>query len=182
MLNISRWSSEKGSSYSSVRRFYESSIDWMAISLELFKHYYHCSERVYLLCGDETVEGKAGKKTPGKGWFYNSIYGVPIPGVCFFNLSVLDVSRGTSWVVGHEQLEKDPKGHKKNPRRRKSLPLPRIQSRSNSPLSPRNVDAKKGVRTSPTKLAIYLRYSQLYWAGSKHTWHLWDARCLFAIL
>ena len=149
MLNISRWSSEKGSSYSSVRRFYESSIDWMAISLELFKHYYHCSERVYLLCGDETVEGKAGKKTPGKGWFYNSIYGVPIPGVCFFNLSVLDVSRGTSWVVGHEQLEKDPKGHKKKSKKKKKSASAKNTEQEQQPSVPKKRGRKKGSKNKP---------------------------------
>ena len=149
MLNISRWSSEKGSSYSSVRRFYESSIDWMAISLELFKHYYHCSERVYLLCGDETVEGKAGKKTPGKGWFYNSIYGVPIPGVCFFNLSVLDVSRGTSWVVGHEQLEKDPKGHKKKSKKKKKSASAKNTEQKQQPSVPKKRGRKKGSKNKP---------------------------------
>jgi putative transposase len=59
-----------------------------------------------LLCADETVEGKAGKKTHGISRFFSSIQQQPIHSVCLFGFSLVSVKSGTSYPLVLEQVVK----------------------------------------------------------------------------
>lgn len=151
MLNISRWSSEKGGSYSSIRRFYETPLCWMHLNLNLFWRYYHNSSHTYLLSADETVEDKAGKKTPGIGYFFSSIFGVPISGICLLGLSIVDVERGKSWMLGHALLEKDPKKGKKKYKSKVKTETKEVAKRKKKP------GRKKGSKNKPYEVGYLFK-------------------------
>jgi putative transposase len=58
MLGLSRWS-EKGGSYKTITRFFDSTIDWGAINwLFIQTHLTKMKGSVYLLGGDEVVVSK----------------------------------------------------------------------------------------------------------------------------
>ena len=70
-LSVSRMSSL---SYRTVQRFYAlKDVNWLLIRFLLFKYFVYQKGQTYLLAGDETVDGKAGKHTHGIGYFYSSI-------------------------------------------------------------------------------------------------------------
>ena len=80
MLGLSRWA-EKGGSYRTVQRFYNTAIPWgMALWL-FFATYLYQAGSEYLLVGDESVVSKAGQKTYGLDRFFSSIFGKPIAGL-----------------------------------------------------------------------------------------------------
>ena len=62
--SIARWA-DKGASYRSVHRFFQTNIDWTQIQWLLFLLVLHVATDTYLLVGDETVLKKAGKSTFG---------------------------------------------------------------------------------------------------------------------
>jgi hypothetical protein len=49
---------------------------------------------------DETVEVKSRKKNHGLDYFYSSIEGQPIAGICFFGMSLVNVQSGVSYFSG----------------------------------------------------------------------------------
>ena len=151
MQNISRWIGTKGGSYSSIQRFYNSSIDWMGINVALFYQFYYLPGRVYLLCADETVEDKVGKRAYGIGWFYSSIFGVPIRGICVLGLSVIDRVCSKSWLLGHKQLHQDPKRKEKLAKKRKQ----KVVKSSNT--VPRKRGRKKGTKNKPYELGNHFK-------------------------
>jgi hypothetical protein len=53
--------------------------------------------------GDDVVTTKSGKKTYGLDRFFSSIYGKPVPGLCFLCLSLMSVKRRLSYPVMMEQ-------------------------------------------------------------------------------
>src|SRR5579859_4649638 len=61
---ISRWT-DKGGSYRTVQRFFQTNIDWLAVNWRFFQHFVYDRNGVYLLAGDETVVSKSGKHTFG---------------------------------------------------------------------------------------------------------------------
>lgn len=149
--NISRWISGKGGSYSSIQRFYNTPIDWMGINVALFYQFYYVLDRVYLLCGDETVEDKAGKCTYGIGWFFSSIVGVPIRGICILGLSIIDTSRSKSWLLGHKQLHQDPK-------RKEKLAKKKAKKASKTGgIEPKKRGRKKGTKNKPYELGNHFK-------------------------
>ena len=152
MQNISRWIGSKGGSYSSIQRFYNTSIDWMGIHVALFYQFYYLSGHVYLLCADETVEDKAGKWTYGVGWFYSSIVCVPIRGICVLGLSVIDTARSKSWILGHKQLYQDPKRKENLAKKRKKKASKQVQLRKESEV------VKRELKTSLMNWVRILKY------------------------
>lgn len=89
-LSVARFSSV---SYRTVQRFYAlKDINWLMVRLLLFKLVYQ-KGRQYVLAGDETVEGKAGKSTHGLGLFYSSLAGRVIRSVSFLAISIIDTVR-----------------------------------------------------------------------------------------
>lgn len=112
MLGISRWA-EKGGSYRTIQRFFNAPHDWSKMRWALIKR--HFDKRttleepigVVLLTGDEVVVTKSGKQTHGLGKFFSSTQNQPVNGLCFLNLSLLDVDTRHSYPVITEQLIRD---------------------------------------------------------------------------
>lgn len=86
MLGISRWT-ERGGSYRTVQRFFNSVIPWEWVFWLFFQSHLWEPEATYLLVGDETVVSKAGRATHGLDRFFSSIYGKIIPGLSLFALA-----------------------------------------------------------------------------------------------
>ena len=68
MLGISRWT-EKGGSYRTVQRFFNSVIDWKSLNFALLKSKLKDTD-VIVLAGDMTTVTKSGKLTFGLGKFF----------------------------------------------------------------------------------------------------------------
>jgi hypothetical protein len=83
MLGLARWT-EKGGSYRTIQRFYNTVIPWGVVLWLLFSTYLYQPAAEYLLVGDESVVSKAGKKTYGLDRFFSSIFGKPVRGLAFF--------------------------------------------------------------------------------------------------
>jgi len=106
MLGISRWS-EKGGSYRTIQRFYNSSIVWAKVNWYFIRHHLLEPEDDILIGGDESVVTKSGKKSYGLDRFFSSLYGKPVPGLSFFSLSLISVKERTSYPVLMEQVVKE---------------------------------------------------------------------------
>ena len=85
MRGLSRWT-EKGGSYRTVQRFFQTVIPWPLVFWWFFRQHLLDPDEVYILVGDECVVTKAGKKTHGLDRFFSSLYGKPVPSVSFFAL------------------------------------------------------------------------------------------------
>jgi len=103
MRGLSRWG-EKGGSYRTIQRLYQSPINWLQLHWTLLKTHVVTPNKFYLLAGDEVVEAKAGKKTPGVGRFYSGLAQRVIPSVSFLVLSVIDAEARQSYPLHIEQI------------------------------------------------------------------------------
>jgi hypothetical protein len=106
MLGISRWT-EKGGSYRTIQRFYNTAIVWVKVNWFFIRHHLLATAGPILIGGDETVATKSGQKTYGLDRFFSSLYGQPVPGLSFFSLSLLSVNERTSYPVMMEQVIKE---------------------------------------------------------------------------
>ena len=95
MLGISRWS-EKGGSYRTVQRLFNSSVLWHELQWCLIKNHLIDEDDVYLLAGDEVVVSKSAKQSHGLDRFFSSLQGRPIKSLCFFSLSLVSVKQRQS--------------------------------------------------------------------------------------
>ena len=57
----------------------------------------------YIMAGDETPVGKAGKQTYGSGWFFSSVLGKAMPGLVFFWIALIDVRKRQAYSLSTEQ-------------------------------------------------------------------------------
>lgn len=105
MLGISRWT-EKGGSYRTIQRFFNSPIVWAKVNWFFIRHHLLDRQDPVLIGGDESVVTKSGKKTYGLDRFFSSLYGKPVPGLSFFSLSLISVTERTSYPVMMEQVVK----------------------------------------------------------------------------
>jgi hypothetical protein len=103
MLGLSRWA-EKGGSYRTLQRLYQTPINWLLIHWTLLQTHLLRSDGLYLLAGDEVVVSKAGKKTHGVGRFYSGLAQRVIPSVSFLTLSLIDVEQRRSYPLHIQQL------------------------------------------------------------------------------
>lgn len=85
-------------------RFLGTPHDWVSLRVQLFERFCRRAGHVYLLVADETVEDKSGKESHGIGYFYSSIIGKPIRGLCFFGLSLVSVQTGVSYFLSVGQV------------------------------------------------------------------------------
>jgi putative transposase len=106
MLGISRWT-EKGGSYRTIQRFYNSTIAWARVNWFFIRHHLLERQDTILIGGDESVVTKSGQKTYGLDRFFSSLYGKPVPGLSFFSLSLISVNKRTSYPVMMEQVVKE---------------------------------------------------------------------------
>jgi putative transposase len=90
MRGISRWT-DKGGSYRTVQRFFQTKILWSSLFWVFFKFHLLDPDGAYFLAGDESVVTKAGKKTHGIDRFFSGLYGKTVPGIAFW---LFGISRG----------------------------------------------------------------------------------------
>jgi putative transposase len=102
MLGVSRWAGP-GGSYRTVQRFFHASLNWCGLQWALIRCHLLDEDDVILIGGDDVVVTKSGKKTYGLDRFFSSLYGKPVPGLCFLCLSLISVKRRTSYPVIMEQ-------------------------------------------------------------------------------
>ncbi len=95
MLGISRWT-EKGGSYRTVQRFFNSALDWGQLHWTLVKTHLLHPQDIYILAGDEVVVTKAGAETHGLNRFFSSLSGKAVPGVAFFAFALVNVQQRTA--------------------------------------------------------------------------------------
>lgn len=156
MLGLARWS-EKGGSYRSLQRFYQTPIDWLVLHWILLKTWLLRSEDLYLLAGDEVVVSKAGQKTHGVGRFYSSIAQRVIPSLSFLAISVLDVTARQSYPVQIEQLMPSPskeKARKPSPKRPRGRPKgSKNHAKVAAPLTPTLALLQKSLAGLKTQIA-----------------------------
>jgi len=103
MLGISRWT-DKGCSFRTVHRLYHSTILWTVMLWTFFQKWLWDPKGEYILAGDETVCGKAGKETYGLDHFFSSLQQRPIAGLAFFVFSLVNVYEEISYPVKVEQV------------------------------------------------------------------------------
>jgi hypothetical protein len=95
MLGISRWT-EKGGSYRTVQRFFNSALDWGQLHWTLVKTHLLHPQDTYILAGDEVVVTKAGDETHGLNRFFSSLFGKAVPGLAFFAFALVNVQQRTA--------------------------------------------------------------------------------------
>jgi putative transposase len=102
MRGRARWAG-KGGSYRTIQRFFTTSLSWGTIPWVLIRPHRLDQDAMIVLGGDDVVVTKAGKKTHGFERFFSSLYGKPVPGLCFLSFSLISVKRRTSYPVLMEQ-------------------------------------------------------------------------------
>ena len=105
MLGLSRWT-EKGGSYRTIQRLYQSAISWKVIQWLFFRKCFLKPEDEYIIAGDEVVISKAGKKTYGLDRFFSGIQQQVIAGLSFFTFSLLNVREEHSYPMQATQIVK----------------------------------------------------------------------------
>lgn len=103
MLGISRWT-EKGGSYRTVQRFFQTVIPWPLVFWWFLRQHLLNADEAYILIGDECVVSKSGKQTHGLDRFFSSLYGKPIPSLSFFGLSLVGTQERRSYPMMVEQV------------------------------------------------------------------------------
>ena len=105
MLGLSRWT-EKGGSYRTIQRFYQSVLPWKAIQWLFFRKHFLKPKDEYIAAGDEVVVSKAGKKTYGLDRFFSGIQQQVIPGLLFFTFSLVNIREEHSYPLQTTQIVK----------------------------------------------------------------------------
>lgn len=173
MLPISRMS---GLSYRTIQRFYSlKEINWLVIRLILFKTFVYKEHHQYLLVGDETVEGKAGKNTYGINRFYSSVAQRAINSVSFLALSLVDTTTEKSWIIGLQQLIKKPKAVEIEPK--KSDGTVATKAKKGRPKG-----SKNKIKEEPTGLSYQELKTLLSLVKGKFGSFLPSLRCFFLVL
>jgi putative transposase len=104
MLGLSRWA-EKGGSYRTVQRFFNTTVSWSQLQWLLIGTHLWDRDEVMIAAGDDVIVTKSGKQTHGMDRFFSSIYGKVVPGLGFLSLSLISVKRRVSYPLMMEQLE-----------------------------------------------------------------------------
>jgi putative transposase len=100
---IARWAGP-GGSYRTVHRFFHTKIDWTEVKWRFLDLFVLDPTATYLLAGDETVVGKAGKCTYGLDRFFSSLAAKPIPGIACFSLALVNTQKRTAYSLSEEQV------------------------------------------------------------------------------
>jgi putative transposase len=127
---ISRWS-DKGASYRTIQRFFQTPIDWLAVNGCFFQHFLADAKGVYLLAGDETVISKSGKRTFGLDRFFSSLADKAIPGVACFSIALIHVGRRKAYSLSNEQVVRS-EDEKKQAKQRQQQRKERSQTKGSA--------------------------------------------------
>jgi hypothetical protein len=162
MLGLARWT-EKGGSYRSLQRLYQSPIDWLQVHWLLLKSWLPQEEGKKLLLADEVVIEKVGKKTYGIGQFYSSKAQRSVSSLSFLAFSLLNVATKEAYPLQivqempnpspppkvEVQAAKRPRGRPKGSKnRKKTAPVlsPHLQGLLNNLLLQKENLAEMGVK------------------------------------
>ena len=175
MLGISRWTDE-GGSYRTVQRFFTAPINWGKLHWCFIRHKLWDAEATYILVGDEVVVTKAGKHTYGLDRFFSSLYKRPVPGLCFFNFSLINTKTRTAYPVLSEQVVREQVGDPKaaKTKKRKNRKNANCPSKKESQADPKAVRIKNSL-TYPPICALSKPISKRSWLGSVWicVWSMW---------
>jgi putative transposase len=105
MLGLSRWT-EKGGSYRTLQRFYQSVLPWVALHWVFFRKRFLKLEDEYLIAGDEVVVSKAGTKTYGLDRFFSGLQQQVIPSLSFFTFALVNIREAQSYPIQTTQMVK----------------------------------------------------------------------------
>jgi len=105
MLGLSRWT-EKGGSYRTLQRFYQSVLPWAALHWVFFRQRFLQPADEYLIAGDEVVVSKAGTKTYGLDRFFSGLQQQVIPSLSFFTFSLVNIREAQSYPMQTTQMVK----------------------------------------------------------------------------
>ncbi len=107
MLGLSRWS-EKGGSYRTIQRFFDTTIPWSDLFWSFFKERLFDPQDRFLLAGDESIVTKAGKQTYGLDCFFSGLMKRAVPGLSFFTLALINTRQRRSYPIRVEQMIRTP--------------------------------------------------------------------------
>lgn len=159
MLGLSRWS-EKGGSYKTITRFFNSNMDWEAINWMFIKKHLIKKGFVYILGGDEVVISKSGKHSYGVDWFFSSIQNQVIKSLAFLNLSLISVEDRKAYPLINKQIVKTSKNgcvkdkSTRTKNKKSSKKAQKIKKKPGRKKGSKNKD-KKNIELSP-----YLKFVQ----------------------
>jgi putative transposase len=105
MLGLSRWA-DKGSSYRTIQRWYHTVLPWEMLHWLLFVKCLLKVSGEYIIAGDESVIGKAGKETHGLDRFFSGLKKQVIAGLSFFVFSLVSVEEEHSYPLEITQIVK----------------------------------------------------------------------------
>jgi len=146
MLGLSRWT-EKGGSYRSIQRLYQSVLPWQAIQWLFFRKRFLKPEDEYIVAGDEVVVSKAGKKTHGLDRFFSGVQQQVIPSLSFFTFSLVNVREEQSYPLQVTQTVKsaEEKAASKAKAEAKKAKQPGEKGKPGRPKGSRNKAKQTGV-------------------------------------
>jgi putative transposase len=98
----------------SLFRFLAEDINWEELRIIIFKSFVFSENKHFIAAIDEVVEGKSRQNSYGIGTFYSSIAKKPINGICFFALTLIDVSKRCSYMMSIEQVVFNEEDRKRN--------------------------------------------------------------------
>jgi len=154
MLGLSRWS-EKGGSYKTIERFFNSKINWEKVNWWFIKKHLIKKGSVYLIGGDEVVTSKDGKHSYGLDWFFSSIQNQVIRSLAFLNLSLISVETRKAYPLVTKQIVKTKKeGCVKDKSSKKKNNKKKKKGKRGRPKGSGNKDKKM------PKLSPYLEFVQ----------------------
>jgi len=153
MVGLSRWS-EKGGSYRTITRFFNSTINWETINWIFIQTHLIKKGSVYLLGGDEVVVSKSGKHSYGLDRFFSSIQNQVIKSLAFLNLSLISVEDRKAYPLMTKQIIKTSKEGCVKDKSSKKSEKKKKKSKRGRPKGSGNKD-KKEVELSP-----YLKFVQ----------------------
>jgi putative transposase len=162
--SIARWA-EKGGSYRTIHRFFQTNIDWTQLQWLLFVLVLYVATDTYLLVGDETVLKKVGKSTFGLDRFFSSLAQKPVPAVAFFALALVNVQKRQAYTLSVQQVvrtqeEKDSAKKKSEERKNKNRKTKGQIAKSGRPKGSKNKN-KEEVTLNPELMRIFLWIQKL---------------------
>lgn len=155
MLGLSRWT-DAGGSYRTVQRFFNTPISWAKVHWCFIRDNLRDAKATYILAGDEVVVTKSGKHTYGLDRFFSSLYKRPVPGLCFFNFSLINTKTRSAYPVLSKQVIRDkvegPKSSSGKAKKQKKC----LQSKQRK--APGRPKGSKNKNKAKPELSLYLRF------------------------
>jgi putative transposase len=130
MLGLSRWT-EKGGSYRTLNRFYQTPIDWLKLQWGLVQTHLLRPAGEYTVAGDEVVMSKAGQHTQGVGRFFSGLAQKVIPSISFMAFSIIAVQAERSYPLYTQQRLPVMSAHKHEAAEKPKRPRGRPKGRQN---------------------------------------------------